>query len=326
MASSSKRWVAPDRALSTENPGIAAPKNVRYGVGRNQCVENLDALLKATPAVEIASNTGSSGALTLLPTAGALIGAPSKELWVVYNLMPIAGILSMMLSIGGNIAPTDASGYEMKVPRFLYRGLVATRSSEEEDSWTTDESDSQVFAEKGERPTRRSETQLGLDVALVPHVSSLLYNRALRISRAPSVRISEDALQVRRPKTSLVCGPTEDNHLSDRSSGKCRSAPAGEVFEKVPLVQRTAWRVIAMWMASEIMKTKPVLHRVVKSRGLAAEYIDRILDIDGLVMEMMGHVIVNGRCIQEYHPWFQWSNWLGLLAAPYDLGKVTVVM
>lgn len=74
-----------------------------------------------------------------------------------------------------------------------------------------------------------------------------------------------------------------------------------------------------------MMKTKPVLHRVVKSRGLAAEYIDRILNIDGLVVEMKGHVNVNERCIQRYHPWFQWSNWLGLLAAPYDIGKVTVV-
>ncbi|KAL9005233.1 MAG: hypothetical protein Q9188_001993 [Gyalolechia gomerana] len=84
-------------------------------------------------------------------------------------------------------------------------------------------------------------------------------------------------------------------------------------------------RVIAMWMASEMMKTKPVLHRVVKSRGLAAEYLDRILSIDGLVVEVMGHVIVNGMCIHRYNPWFRWSNWLGLLAGPYNIGKLTMV-
>ena len=80
-----------------------------------------------------------------------------------------------------------------------------------------------------------------------------------------------------------------------------------------------------MWMASEMMKTKPVLHRVVKSRGLAAEYIDHILAIDGLVVEVMGHVIVNGRCIQRYNQWLRMSNWLGLLAGPYDTGKLTKV-
>lgn len=56
-------------------------------------------------------------------------------------------------------------------------------------------------------------------------------------------------------------------------------------------------RVVALWMASEMMKTKPVLHRVVKSKGSAAEYINQIFNIEGLVVEVMGHVVVNGRCI-----------------------------
>lgn len=84
-------------------------------------------------------------------------------------------------------------------------------------------------------------------------------------------------------------------------------------------------RVIAMWMASEMMKTKPVLHRVVKTRGLAAEHIDNILSIDGLIIEVMGHVIVNGRCIARYNQWLRLSNWLGVLAGPYNLGKLAVL-
>lgn len=83
-------------------------------------------------------------------------------------------------------------------------------------------------------------------------------------------------------------------------------------------------RVVAMWMASEMMKTKPVLHRVVKSRGLAAEHIDHILSIDGLIVEVMGHVIVNGRCIARYNNWTRLSNWLGILAGPYDIGKLAI--
>lgn len=83
-------------------------------------------------------------------------------------------------------------------------------------------------------------------------------------------------------------------------------------------------RVVAMWMASEMMKTKPVLHRVVKTRGAAAKYIDEILKIEGLTVELLGHVIINGRCISRYNSWLRWSSWIGILAGPYDLEKLTV--
>lgn len=241
----------------------------------------------------------------------------------------------------------------------------------------------------------------------------------LRVSRAPRVRISEDAPLVRRPQGTALFRQT-DEHLSSMAPGGSKATTTIQVFEEVPLVHRTVsgrsteildaleagynckgqvirdsnepWsssrvpfnviislegisgsqaalrvfskafavgvfvtgtaifastqlmemsvaiavlclvlgagvfgRVIAMWMASEMMKTKPVLHRVVKSRGLAAEHIDQILSIDGLVVEIMGHVIVNGRCIHRYNPWFRWSNWLGLLAGPYNIGKLTIV-
>lgn len=130
--------------------------DIRHNATRAQCMVKLNALLATIAPLEMASATGSSGALTLLPTAGALIGAPSKELWVVYKLMPVAGVLSMMLSLGGNIVPTEASGYQMKAPRFSYGGLVASRSKENDaeepdDFQTTDEPDSQVFANMVER-------------------------------------------------------------------------------------------------------------------------------------------------------------------------------
>ena len=130
---------------------------IRHVANQTQCLVNLNFVLKhSLLQVQMASTQASSGALTLLPTAGALIGAPSKELWVVYKLMPVAGVLSMLLSLGGNIIPTDASGYEMKVPRFSYGGLIATRSKEDdveeaENIWTTDEPDPQIFADMVER-------------------------------------------------------------------------------------------------------------------------------------------------------------------------------
>ena len=82
-------------------------------------------------------------------------------------------------------------------------------------------------------------------------------------------------------------------------------------------------RMIALWMVSEMMKTNPVLHRVVNTRELAAEYIERILGIDGLVVDVMGHVILNGRCIQRHNQIFSLASWLGLLAGPFDIRKLT---
>lgn len=241
----------------------------------------------------------------------------------------------------------------------------------------------------------------------------------LRVSRAPRVRISDDAPSVRQPKSSPVFLQTEES-LSDEIPGRSKSGPTVQVFEEIPLVRRTTsgrsteildvlkagfncqgqvirdgnepWsssrvpfyviisvegisrshatlrvfskaitigvyvtgtaifastqllymsvavtvlclvlsagifgRVIAMYMASEMMKTKPVLHRVVKSRGLAAEYIDRILNIDGLAVEVMGHVILNGRCIERYNQILRLSNWFGLLAGPYDINRLTII-
>ena len=133
---------------------------IRFNANSTQCLVNLNKVLANNLLpLQMASAQASSGALTLLPTAGALIGAPSKELWVVYKLMPVAGVLSMLLSLGGNIVPTDASGYEMKVPRFSYGGLIATRSKEEdveeaENNLTTDQPDSQIFADTVERRSK----------------------------------------------------------------------------------------------------------------------------------------------------------------------------
>ena len=131
---------------------------IRQHVGRTQCMVNLNAVLSALDPLEQASANASSGALTLIPTAGALVGAPTKELWMLYKLVPIAGVLSMLLSLGGstNFIPTEASSYEKKVPRFSYMGMVRTRSNEAEieepeEVWDEDESDSQVFANMVER-------------------------------------------------------------------------------------------------------------------------------------------------------------------------------
>lgn len=107
--------------------------DIRQKVSRDQCLANLNLVLSAVGPLANASTNGSSGALTLLPTAGALIGSPTKELWVVYKLMPLAGILSMLLSLGGNIVPTEATDYELNSSALSYGGMIATSNEDDED-------------------------------------------------------------------------------------------------------------------------------------------------------------------------------------------------
>ncbi|KAI1744682.1 hypothetical protein F4680DRAFT_468605 [Xylaria scruposa] len=90
----------------------------------DECYGNLSLILDAIGPIAQASSSGSSGALTFLPTAGALIGAPAKELWILYKLIPFAGILSMLLSLGGNIVPNSSTDYERD--NYKYDGIIGS--------------------------------------------------------------------------------------------------------------------------------------------------------------------------------------------------------
>jgi len=105
----------------------------------DECLANLSYALSSVGYLNVAEYSGASSALSLLPTAGALIGAPTREMWVVFKLMPVAGILSMFLSLGGTITPTSISDYNPSSP-FSYGGIIATKESDRKD-------DSQLLAE-----------------------------------------------------------------------------------------------------------------------------------------------------------------------------------
>jgi hypothetical protein len=94
-----------------------------------ECYGNLSLALSQIGPLYAAETIGSSGALSLLPTAGALIGAPTQELWLLNQLVPLAGILSMALSLGGSIVPTQSSDYQMKSDALEYGGMVAVNST-----------------------------------------------------------------------------------------------------------------------------------------------------------------------------------------------------
>jgi len=84
-------------------------------------------------------------------------------------------------------------------------------------------------------------------------------------------------------------------------------------------------RVVAMWIAAEMNKhNKSILHTVVKSKKEAGEHIEAILDLSGLQIETMGHIILDGNCITKRSPLFSAATYIGLLAKPYDLVRVAV--
>lgn len=89
------------------------------------CSGNLSLALGEVGAAYQASASGSTTLLTLLPTAGALIGAPAKELWVLYKLCPLAGFFSSVLALGGSIVPHQVSEYA-SLEDFSYSGMPST--------------------------------------------------------------------------------------------------------------------------------------------------------------------------------------------------------
>jgi hypothetical protein len=100
---------------------------IRRGGSNYQCLANLAAALEQVGQLTNAEYGGAAGALSLLPTAGAHLGAPSKEMWIVYKLVPLAGILSMLLSLGATIWPDNTSNFDPEKTT-LYGGLMPTVS------------------------------------------------------------------------------------------------------------------------------------------------------------------------------------------------------
>lgn len=91
-----------------------------------QCLSNLSWALNNSNQLSTAEYAGAAGALSLLPTASAILGAPTREMWVLFRLVPFAGILSMFLSLGGNVTPSKAGDYDPNTS-YDYGGIMPTK-------------------------------------------------------------------------------------------------------------------------------------------------------------------------------------------------------
>lgn len=73
-----------------------------------------------------------------------------------------------------------------------------------------------------------------------------------------------------------------------------------------------------------MMRNAPILHRVVSDREEAAEFVEAILRQKNMICEIMGHVMLNGRCVKRHHRRFRWCHVAGVLANPFNLETIAL--
>ncbi|KAH7083744.1 hypothetical protein FB567DRAFT_446817 [Paraphoma chrysanthemicola] len=83
------------------------------GGGDLHCYTTLLGVLEGLVELRKAEYNGASGVLALIPTIGALLGAPTNEVWTLLTILPFGGGLAMALSFGGAIIPVHVEDYEI---------------------------------------------------------------------------------------------------------------------------------------------------------------------------------------------------------------------
>lgn len=86
-------------------------------------------------------------------------------------------------------------------------------------------------------------------------------------------------------------------------------------------------RIVAMWMALEMDRhNEPILHAIVRDDSMrtgkgktANEYIQSIINQKGLQIEILGHILVDGKVVVRRSNKTAWSTYIGVLAKPFDL-------
>lgn len=90
---------------------------IRQGGVDGLCYNSLIATLNSLINIRAAEYNGAAGVLSLLPTIGALLGAPTNEIWRLWTVVPFGGVLTMLLSFGGAILPIKIEDYERDIAK-----------------------------------------------------------------------------------------------------------------------------------------------------------------------------------------------------------------
>ncbi|KAL9102388.1 MAG: hypothetical protein Q9163_002454 [Psora crenata] len=105
---------------------------VRSNNNESLCYKAFDTTLKNLDSVRVGEYTGAASVLALLPTIGALLGAPTTEIWRLLTVVPFGGGLAMTLSFGGAILPVRVEDYENDLNRHkvAIKRSVASRAQQ----------------------------------------------------------------------------------------------------------------------------------------------------------------------------------------------------
>jgi hypothetical protein len=95
------------------------------------CYQTLMDVLGSLNELRKSEYAGAAGVLAILPTIGALLGAPTNEVWTFLTILPFGGALAMALSFGGAIMPVQVEDYEhaMRKGNIAIGSIVSFRSS-----------------------------------------------------------------------------------------------------------------------------------------------------------------------------------------------------
>ena len=114
------------------NRGICVRSDDNYDL----CFKAFNDTLANIDFLRAGEYTGAASVLALLPTIGALLGAPTTEIWRLLTVVPFGGCLAMTLSFGGAILPVRVEDYENDLNRHkvAIRRSVAFRPEESRQS------------------------------------------------------------------------------------------------------------------------------------------------------------------------------------------------
>lgn len=137
------QFVGNSQQMFSIGPWISRGVCVRQKNQDLKCYNTLLGVLSNLNQLRAAEYNGAAGVLALLPTIGALLGAPTNEIWRLLTIVPFGGVLAMFLSFGGAILPVRVEDYEPALNKELQsdtsfslrkkRGLAKTSSAKQAD-------------------------------------------------------------------------------------------------------------------------------------------------------------------------------------------------
>ncbi|KAL8789305.1 MAG: hypothetical protein Q9213_001228 [Squamulea squamosa] len=271
------------------------------------------------------------------PTIGALLGAPTTEIWRLLTVIPLGGGLAMFLSFGGAILPVCVEDYQKDLgsPKVDFREKTRVPNDP-----TLDETDTELktVVEKIKSRMRQDQTRRMskkyLWIRLIAMVALIMgaHTSMVVIELVTITTLIENWAQLPFEETWTLF--VSDVPYDIRVRG------GDSIITKLSTPEDSVSRVLEPCQLEsrdrDSPRTEPLIHVIVNSTQEAQDVIARILSLDEygtedsehpnetetrkLQVELNGHIFVKQRRVAHRCKWILWI--LGVLAKPYDLTKV----